>query len=83
MMARCSGALSIKPFERSRRAADADLWGLHGVEKHRGDGSDLRSGAQRAAWKEERSWERQVCGARMTVKSEKQRFVAREDAEGL
>jgi hypothetical protein len=83
MVAGCSGALSIKPFERSRPAADADLWGLHGVEERCGDGSDLRSGAQRAAWKEERSWERQACGACMTVKSERQRFVAREDAEGL
>src|SRR5208337_679669 len=82
---RYSGAASIKPFERSRpwlRRARA-LWRLDEVEERCEGGWDLRDGAQLTAWKEKSSWERQVCGEWVTVRSEKKRFIGREDAEGL
>jgi len=77
-----SGALSIKLFERSCRAADAGLWGLDGGEERCEGGWDLRSGVPRAAWKVKSSWERQVCGKWTMVSSEERKWVVREHTEG-
>jgi hypothetical protein len=84
-MAGCSGALSVKPFERSRsrlRRTRA-LWRFNGAKSRFGGASRVCGGARLTTWGEESSWERPVCGGGMSVKSEKQGFVGREDAEGL